>query len=67
MNFFITGGSRGIGAGIVLEGRRLLDAIIDVRTPRITLIIRNAFGGAYATFNSHYTGADMVFAMPTGA
>jgi acetyl-CoA carboxylase carboxyltransferase component len=51
--------------GIVLEGRRLLDAIIDVRTPRITLIIRNAFGGAYATFNSHFTGADMVFAMPT--
>ena len=51
--------------GIVLEGRRLLDAIIDVRTPRITLIIRNAFGGAYATFNSHFTGADMVFALPT--
>jgi methylmalonyl-CoA decarboxylase subunit alpha len=52
-------------AGIVLEGRRLLDAIIDLRTPRITLIIRNAFGGAYATFNSHFTGADMVFALPT--
>ena len=52
-------------AGIVLEGRRLLDAIIDLRTPRITLIIRNAFGGAYATFNSHYTGADMVLALPT--
>jgi acetyl-CoA carboxylase carboxyltransferase component len=52
-------------AGIVLEGRRLLDAIIDLRTPRLTLIIRNAFGGAYATFNSHYTGADMVFALPT--
>jgi acetyl-CoA carboxylase carboxyltransferase component len=52
-------------AGIVLAGRRLLDAIIDVRTPRLTLIIRNAFGGAYATFNSHFTGADMVFALPT--
>jgi acetyl-CoA carboxylase carboxyltransferase component len=51
--------------GIVLAGRRLLDAIIDVRTPRLTLIIRNAFGGAYATFNSHFTGADMVFALPT--
>ncbi|MDD9937992.1 MAG: acetyl-CoA carboxylase carboxyltransferase subunit [Myxococcales bacterium] len=51
--------------GIVLEGRRLLDAIIDVRTPRITLIIRNAFGGAYASFNTQATGADMVFAMPT--
>jgi acetyl-CoA carboxylase carboxyltransferase component len=51
--------------GIVLEGRRLLDAIIDLRTPRMTLIIRNAFGGAYATFNSHFVGADLVFALPT--
>jgi acetyl-CoA carboxylase carboxyltransferase component len=51
--------------GIVLEGRRFLDAIIDVRTPRLTLIIRNAFGGAYASFNSYHTGANMVFALPT--
>jgi acetyl-CoA carboxylase carboxyltransferase component len=50
--------------GIILEGRRLLDAIIDLRVPRITLIIRNAFGGAYAAYNSHFVGADMVFAMP---
>ena len=50
--------------GIVLEGRRFLDSIIDVRTPRITLIIRNAFGGAYASFNSHFTGANMVFSLP---
>lgn len=51
--------------GIVLAGRKLLDSIIDIRTPRITLIIRNAFGGAYAAYNSHFTGADMVFALPT--
>jgi acetyl-CoA carboxylase carboxyltransferase component len=50
--------------GIVLEGRKLLDSIIDIRTPRITLILRNAFGGAYASFNSYFTGASMVFAMP---
>ena len=31
--------------GIILAGRKLLDAIIDVRTPRLTMIIRNAFGG----------------------
>jgi len=30
----------------------------------MTMIIRNAFGGAYAAYNSHYTGADLVFAMP---
>ena len=50
--------------GIILEGRRLLDSIIDLRVPRLTLIIRNAFGGAYAAYNSHFVGADMVFAMP---
>jgi acetyl-CoA carboxylase carboxyltransferase component len=51
--------------GIVGAGRRLLDSIIDVRTPRLTLIVRNAIGGAYASFNSHYTGADLVFALPS--
>lgn len=50
--------------GIILEGRRLLDSIIDVRVPSMTLIIRNAFGGAYAAYNSYFVGADMVFAMP---
>jgi acetyl-CoA carboxylase carboxyltransferase component len=50
--------------GIILAGRKLLDAIIDVRTPRMTMIIRNAFGGAYASWNSYFTGADRVFAMP---
>jgi len=50
--------------GIILAGRKLLDSIIDVRTPRMTMIIRNAFGGAYASWNSHFTGADRVFAMP---
>ena len=43
----------------------MLDSIIDLRTPRITLIIRNAFGGAYAAFNSLLVGADMVLALPT--
>lgn len=50
--------------GIVLEGRKFLDSIIDLRTPSMTLIIRNAFGGAYASYNSHFVGANMVFAMP---
>ncbi len=51
--------------GIVQAGRALLDSIIDLRTPRFLVIIRNAFGGAYATFNSYHVGADMVFAFPT--
>jgi acetyl-CoA carboxylase carboxyltransferase component len=36
-----------------------------LRTPRLLLIIRNAFGGAYAAFNSYATGADIVLALPT--
>lgn len=51
--------------GIVQAGRAMLDAIVDVRTPRILLILRNAFGGAYASFNNYPTGADMVLALPT--
>jgi acetyl-CoA carboxylase carboxyltransferase component len=50
--------------GIVHAGRAMLDAIIDVRTPRILLIVRNAFGGAYASFNNYPTGADVVLALP---
>jgi acetyl-CoA carboxylase carboxyltransferase component len=51
--------------GIVQAGRAMLDAIIDLRVPRLLLIIRNAFGGAYAAFNNYKLGADMVFALPS--
>jgi len=51
--------------GIVQAGRAMLDSIIDLRTPRILLIVRNAFGGAYAAFNCYATGADHVIALPT--
>jgi acetyl-CoA carboxylase carboxyltransferase component len=51
--------------GIVQAGRTMLDSIVDVRTPRILLILRNAFGGAYASYNNYPTGADLVLALPT--
>jgi acetyl-CoA carboxylase carboxyltransferase component len=51
--------------GIVHAGRAMLDSIVDVRTPRILLILRNAFGGAYASYNNYPTGADLVLALPT--
>lgn len=51
--------------GVVQAGRAMLDAIIDLRTPRFLLIVRNAFGGAYASFNNYKLGADRVFALPT--
>ncbi|HCE67940.1 MAG TPA: acetyl-CoA carboxylase carboxyltransferase subunit, partial [Geobacter sp.] len=39
--------------GIVQAGRAMLDSIVDIRTPRILLIIRNAYGGAYASYNNY--------------
>ncbi|MGI9288881.1 MAG: acyl-CoA carboxylase subunit beta [Pseudomonadales bacterium] len=51
--------------GIVQAGRAMLDAIIDLRTPRFLVILRNAFGGAYASYNNYPTGADFVIALPT--
>ena len=52
-------------AGIVQAGRVLMESIIDLRVPRINLIVRNAFGGAYAIWNSQHVGADLVLAYPT--
>lgn len=51
--------------GIVQAGRAMLDAMVDVRTPRILLILRNAFGGAYASYSNYEIGADLVLALPT--
>jgi len=51
--------------GIVQAGRAMLDAIIDLRTPRFLVILRNAYGGAYASYNNYPTGADFVIALPT--
>lgn len=58
-------GSEQEARGIVQAGRSMLDSIVDVRTPRILLILRNAFGGAYASYNNYPTGADLVLALPT--
>ena len=52
-------------AGVVQAGRELLDAIVDLRVPRLTLIVRNAFGGAYCAWNSYHVGGDFVFALPS--
>jgi len=51
--------------GIIQAGRAMLDAIVDLRTPRFLVLVRNAFGGAYAAFNSFPVGADFVVALPT--
>ena len=58
-------GSEQERSGVVQAGRELLDAIVDLRVPRLTLIVRNAFGGAYCAWNSYHVGGDFVFALPS--
>ena len=51
--------------GIILHGAKLLYAFSEATVPRITVITRKAYGGAYDVMNSKHIGADLNFAWPT--
>ena len=51
--------------GIISNGAKLLYAFSEATVPRITVITRKAYGGAYDVMNSSHIGADLVFAWPT--
>lgn len=51
--------------GIITSGAKLLYAFSEATVPRVTLITRKAYGGAYDVMNSKHIGADMNFAWPT--
>ncbi|MFD0760883.1 acyl-CoA carboxylase subunit beta [Lutibacter aestuarii] len=51
--------------GIIKNGAKLLYALSEATVPRVTLITRKAYGGAYDVMNSKHIGADMNFAWPT--
>jgi len=51
--------------GIITNGAKLLYAFSEATVPRITLITRKAYGGAYDVMNSKHIGADLNFAWPT--
>jgi propionyl-CoA carboxylase beta chain len=51
--------------GIIMNGAKLLYAFSEATVPRVTLITRKAYGGAYDVMNSKHIGADMNFAWPT--
>lgn len=51
--------------GIIVHGAKLLYAFSEATVPRITVITRKAYGGAYDVMNSKHIGADMNFAWPT--
>jgi len=50
--------------GIITAGAKLLYAFSEATVPRVTLITRKAYGGAYDVMNSKHIGADMNFAWP---
>lgn len=51
--------------GIIRHGAKLLYAFAEATVPKINVIVRKAYGGAYIAMNSKHLGADMVFAWPT--
>jgi propionyl-CoA carboxylase beta chain len=51
--------------GIIVHGAKLLYALSEATVPRVTVITRKAYGGAYDVMNSKHIGADMNFAWPS--
>lgn len=51
--------------GIIVQGAKLLYAFSEATVPRVTVITRKAYGGAYDVMNSKHIGADMNFAWPS--
>jgi acetyl-CoA/propionyl-CoA carboxylase carboxyl transferase subunit len=51
--------------GVVRRGAKLLHAFAEASVPRVTLVTRKSYGGAYIAMNSRSLGATRVFAWPT--
>jgi propionyl-CoA carboxylase beta chain len=51
--------------GIIRHGAKLLYALADSTVPRITVILRKSYGGAYCVMNSKNLGGDFNYAWPT--
>ncbi|WP_025739547.1 acyl-CoA carboxylase subunit beta [Aquimarina pacifica] len=51
--------------GIIVHGAKLLYALSEATVPKVTVITRKAYGGAYDVMNSKHIGADLNFAWPT--
>ncbi len=52
-------------SGVIRHGAKLLYAFSEATVPKINVIIRKAYGGAYIAMNSKHLGADVVFAWPS--
>ena len=61
---FLPGTGQELG-GIIKHGAKLLYAFSEATVPKITVITRKAYGGAYDVMSSKHIGADVNFAFPT--
>jgi acetyl-CoA carboxylase carboxyltransferase component len=52
-------------SGIIRHGAKLLYAYCEATVPRVAVVVRKAYGGAYIVMDSRSIGADLVFAWPT--
>jgi acetyl-CoA carboxylase carboxyltransferase component len=57
-------GTRQEQAGVIRHGASLVRAFAAAPVPKLTVVLRKAYGGAYITMNSRDLGADMVLAWP---
>ena len=62
---FLPGTGQELG-GIIKHGAKLLYAFSEATVPKITLITRKAYGGAYDVMSSKHIGADVNYAYPMG-
>lgn len=51
--------------GIIRHGAKIVYAFVEATVPKITVITRKAYGGAYIVMSSKHTGSDVNFAYPT--
>jgi acetyl-CoA carboxylase carboxyltransferase component len=61
---FLPGLEQELG-GIIRHGAKLLYAYCDATVPRVSVVLRKAYGGAYIVMDSRSVGADLAYAWPT--
>jgi acetyl-CoA carboxylase carboxyltransferase component len=57
-------GTRQEQAGVIRRGAQLVRAFASATVPKLTVVLRKSYGGAYITMNSRDLGADLVLAWP---
>ena len=58
-------GTKQEGLGVIRHGAKLLHAFAEAVVPKLTVVLRKAFGGGYITMNSRDLGADVALAWPS--